>query len=114
MRGIYGWFTAKASRTWIAHGLICLGPSTAFALGMAQFGGYDGHFWQAVASSCIGFLFGIKELKDRHVHQAEGEWNKPQWKDRVTFATDMAGDLLGPCFVALTLWTALWVDRIGW
>lgn len=109
---IWRWSTAKASRTWIAHGLVALAPSVVVG-GVVQYLGYDGELFQAITASAMGLFFLVRELGDEQKHRAEGEWNKPQWRDRVTYAVDMVGDLLGPFFVAITLWSVVLVRSMG-
>lgn len=88
----WDWWTAKASRTWLAHGFICLAAAaSAGAVHPEAF---------APAAAVMAAFFWRRELADRRKHRHE--WNKPSTRERVTWAVDMAGDLVGPFFVLLT------------
>ena len=100
------WFTARAARTWIAHGLVCWGVSAFFGAAFALAVGWGGLIVQAIVSSGCFYYFLYREAGDEIKHKSEGEWNEPQWEDRVTFSTDQIGDLLGPMFVALASYAA--------
>lgn len=102
---IYGWFTLKAQRTWLAHAIICILISSVIGVIAAVIGG-NGIFWEAIGATIMMFLFWVKEAGDELKHKADGEWNEAQWEDRVTYSADRTGDLVGP----FTVWAAAWAS----
>ena len=101
------WFTRRAARTWVAHGLICWGASAFLGAAFALTTGWNGLVVQAFASLGLLVFFLVREAGDELEHKAEGEWNDPQWEDKVTYSADQIGDLMGPVFVALASWAAV-------
>lgn len=108
---VWTWVTAKASRTWIAHGLIC--ATISFLVGFAGKELLErGPLSMALASSVLLVFFTFREMGDEVKHRAEGKWNDPQWLDRVTYAADETGDLTGPLFVFITSWASYFLTTI--
>ena len=102
---LWQWVTARAPRTWIAHGLVSLGGATAAGVVGAV-------LWEAGplahaigATVMLGYFF-AKEMSDELKHQATGQWRKPKWQG-VTPEVDQVGDLVGPVFVFATGWVTV-------
>ena len=109
------WILAKASRTWVAHGLVSLTGAVASALvanawKLAPF--MHGFIYGA---SCMLGYFIVRELKDKAGYIKAGTWNTsdPKWRDGVSPAADMAGDLMGPFFVWLTATAIFLLPKFG-
>ena len=106
MKKLWKWSTAKASRTWVAHGAVSLGVS-----GLAGVAGRElfdqGPLGFASASTLTLLFYAWRELGDERKHKAAGRWNEPGTRERVTPAADQAGDLVGPLFVCLCGWAGV-------
>lgn len=98
---VWVWFTAKASRTWVAHGLVSLAPSCVAAW-------LGGLFWMSLASGVMLLFFLFREFCDERKYTRQ-EWDEPRWRDAVRPSTDQAGDLMGPVFVFATSTAAWWL-----
>ena len=99
------WFDQKATRTWVAHGIVSLGVACIGAV-FGTLLWHKGILCQAIAASMALLFYMAKEMADEIIHKREGLWNTPQWSDKVTYAVDQAGDLIAPLFVCLTSWLA--------
>ena len=103
---IYEWTTAKASRTWYAHGIVALVWTIAIG-SLAEFFSLQAPEYRAAASTGILFAYSIREMGDEVKHRQMGEWLKTATLDQVTYAADQKGDLIGPIFVCATCWLIL-------
>ena len=107
---IWTWTTAKASRTWVAHGLVTLSGSTAFSMPWFIWTtDYPAIYAFACAATGFLILFSLRECGDKIKYMGLGTWNTsdPAWRDGVPPSADAAGDLVGPLFVTLTAWAAV-------
>ena len=103
---IYTWTTAKASRTWYAHGIAALAWTIAIG-SLAEFFSLQAPEARAAASTGALVFYGIREMGDEVKHRQMGEWLKAATLDQVTYAADQKGDLIGPIFVCATCWLTL-------
>ena len=103
---IYTWTTAKASRTWYAHGIAALAITLIVGELYAFFGG-DLAKGQVGTSSFVLIYYIFREMGDEMKHRQMGEWLKTATLDQVTYAADQKGDLIGPIFVCATCWLIL-------
>ena len=100
----WDWCVDKDTRTWVVHGLISLGASAgAGAVGINIRGSGEGPLFFALAATLMLMAYLAKEIADKWKHRKV--WNVPRGREGVRPAVDMAGDLMGPLFVALTAWT---------
>ena len=113
-RVLYDWSTVTATRSWRAHALISTGviaSTAATAWGLT----YDGLEWAWYASMVMAVFFRVHEWLDWKKHTQDGDWDTPEWEDKVRPSIDEKGDLLG-AYTCLWLLTALHVARKfgGW
>lgn len=99
---LYNWWIEKSTRSWYAHGLVTLIVASAAALLTKSL------LWFGEVATLMFLLFVAKEQYDKRKHFKY--YNEVQARDRVTYAADHAGDLIGPFFVALSAWIAYFVN----
>ena len=93
---MYGWFTATAPRSWLAHSLVSL---SAVRPGHGAFLWFLPPYWHSLGwlagAAVAAVCYGVKEWGDWRRYQRGGAWLKPRWRG-IRPSQDIWGDLCGP------------------
>ena len=116
IKTVYAWFTEASWRSWYAHAL----AATAMTYGVVglysllmrlQVVPHVLVYPQSVialwAATGTLLLYCVREMGDELKHRRAGEWHKRANIDKVSWANDGKGDLVGPVAVwlgALASW----------
>lgn len=117
-RTVWTWFCEASWRSWYAHALAACAMTYAPTALYAALLRSESHAIPVVplplvalwcASGALVFYV-VREMGDELKHRGKGEWKKRANIDKVSWANDGKGDLVGPFSVWLAALAAYWVS----